>query len=414
MGKEQNSKPSWDNFTVKNTFDDDEEVNTELEEENEEVEENEEEQEEEEAKPGKKDKKEAKVKPTKKDKKAAEEEESESEEEEEEVPVGKKDTKTAKTKTKVEEVVEDEDEQEEEDQPEEGGSEVETAKEFFEEVARITGNDIEVEYGDVDPLTPQGVALRENAIKASAVDGVLEEIETKYPKVFKALQVASAGGDVAELFKVAAGKDYSKVTIGDEDEAAAKQILTEYYKTKGISSEKKLATLIAEDEDSEQGLVAEAKKALKELQDNQAAEENKILAAQKAKNAEDEKKDKILLTAIDEVIQGGKLGNWKFASKQDAAEFKKFLDGKIRKTRDGGYEFGISIEPANLEKTLQYMFFAKNKGDLTKFVQIKAGTQNANKLKLSIAKETATDKTKATGQETGKRKLSLKDFTVTE
>jgi len=243
---------------------------------------------------------------------------------------------------------------------------------------------------------------------------VLEEIETKYPKVFKALQVASAGGDVAELFKVTASKDYSKITIGDEDDAIAKQVLTDYYRAKGIKSEARIAKLIQEDEDDAAGLVTIARGYLKELQDEQSAEENKLLEAQKLKAAEEKKRDSVLLAAIDEVIQGGKLGNWKFASKQDGVDFRKFLDGKIRKLGDGKYEFGLAIEPANMEKVLQYMFFAKNGGDLTKFIQVKARTENAKKLRLGIQKENATNKARSTGAESGKAKLSLRDYSVKE
>jgi outer membrane biosynthesis protein TonB len=410
MSKEATSKPSWDDFKAKNPFDDDEDsLFNEQEEEVEEEEIEEEDEQEEDEVPAKKKEKPGKAKSTKKEKEESEEEESESEEEDETPKVKKKET--PKTKVKAEEEEEETQETEEETEEE---TESDGGKEFFEEVSRITGNEVDVDYGDTDPLSPQGVALRENAIKALAIDSIFEEIETKYPKVFKALQHASAGGDISELFKVTAGKDYSKITIGDEDDATAKQVLTDYYRAKGIKSEARIAKLIQEDEDDATGIVAIARGYLKELQDEQSAAENQVLEAQKARATEEKKRDSVLLAAIDEVIQGGKLGNWKFASKQDATDFRKFLDGKIRKLGDGKYEFGLTIEPANMEKTLQYMFFAKNGGDLTKFIQIKASSDNAKKLRLGIQKEGATNKAKATGVEQGKKKLSLRDYSITE
>lgn len=400
MSKEATPKPSWDDFKVKNPFEDDNEDDLNFDNEEEEPEEETEEEEVEEKPKGK-----PKVKSAKKEKEVTKEEEQEPEEEEETPPVTKKEVKTTKVKT---EVVKDEQEAKEETEEDP----LDDASEFFEEVSRITGNDVEVEYGDTDPLSPQGVALRENAVRASAVDSVLAEIETKYPKVFKALQVAGAGGDVAELFKITAGKDYSKITINDEDEATARQVLSDYYRAKGFKNEAKIAKFIENDEDDVVGLITTARGYLKELQDEQVSEENKLLEAQKVKKAEENKRDSVLIARIDEVIQGGKLGDWKFASKQDSTEFRKFLDGKIRKIGDGKYEFGLAIEPANMEKVLQYMFFVKNGGDLSKFIQIKARTENAKKLSLHMQKEEATNKAKATGVEPGKSKLSLRDYSI--
>lgn len=388
---DEKKKLSWADMTVKDPFDEEQEDEI-LDEDEQEEEEKDEEDEEQEEKPAKKEKK-AKVKPV------AEEEKNEEEQEEEKPVIKDKETKKEKPSGK------EKDKKEEEEPADEAG-------EFFSKVATITGNDLDVDYGETDPLSPEGVALYSNAVRTQALESFLEEIETKYPKVFKALEHANAGGDPAELFKVTASRDYSKVTIEEKDEALARQILTEYYKSKGISNEAKIAKWIENDEDSEQGLVGAANEYLKELQAAQKASEDEIVAKQKVSRQEESKKDGLLLSAIDDVVGSGKLGSFKFASKQEQIDFKKYVTStaKIRKTSDGKYEFATAIDPQNLEKILQYQFFEWKKGELDKFITVKASSQNAAKLRLKVAEETAANKGKSSGGKEKETKPSLKTF----
>src|SRR6188508_1349301 len=127
------------------------------------------------------------------------------EEEEEETPKTKKKDVKAKGKTKPaakQEEAEEEEEEEEElevkvkgkkplaEAEEEEGDEGPDSAKFFEEVEKITGKNVPVDYGDIDPLTPEGVALREKALKEAYVNDFLTEIEESFPEAFQALQHA--------------------------------------------------------------------------------------------------------------------------------------------------------------------------------------------------------------------------------
>ncbi len=213
-------------------------------------------------------------------KKAKEEAEEESEEEEEE----EKPKKGKKAPKKPEPVVAEEEEEttaEASDEEEETEEETtEASSKFFEEVEKLTGMEVDVDYGDVDPLTPQGVAIREKAVREAALNSWIEEIEVKYPAAFRALQHAHNGGDIADLFSTAASRDYSKVEIGDKDTALSTEILKDFYKARGVKSEQKILKMIETDTDSDLGLIGEAKAALKELQEEQAAKENEVFESQ--------------------------------------------------------------------------------------------------------------------------------------
>lgn len=313
-------------------------------------------------------------------------------------PDKSKDKKIPKVEPK-QPIVKDEDKSDEE---------VEDASKFFEEVEKLSGTTVDVEYGEINPLSPQGVVLRDKAIKEQALDSFLEEIESKFPQAFKALQHAYAGGDIAQLFTQTTGRDYTKIELKDGDDALAKDILKEYYKSRGVKSESKISKMIEADEDSENGIVKEAQVALQELKEEQEQSTAKILEQQKQKASEEKKKDQILVAAVDEVLEARKLGNFRIQDRQEAAEFKKFVLTSIRKGKDG-YELATPLATNTLERQLQFAYFAFKQGDLSKIVQQKVTTENARKLSLKLSQEQS--KSKRSTQEEQKNTLTLRDFT---
>lgn len=361
----------------------------------EEVEEDEQEEQEEVEEPKKK-----KVESKSKKKEEASEEESE---EEEEKPVKKKVEKKSKAEPKEE--AEETEEGVEEDSEEE--SEAPDPKSFFEEVDKLTGQPVEVEFGDVDPLTPQGIAIRDKAVREAALDTFLQELEESYPTAYKALQYAYDGGNVADLFKEVATRDYSKVELKEDDDALATEILREYYKTKGIKNEKTINKMIETAQDSEEGIVTEAKGFLKELQEEQAEKTEKALAAQRQAAGEEKKRDQVLGAAINEVLETGTLSNFKINPKE-VNEFRKFVVGSIRRAGEGNYTFTTQVDSRNLEKQLQYLYFQFKKGDISNLVQAKQITKETQKLRLKLQQEQGTKKT-TTKEERGKFG-SMKDF----
>lgn len=371
------------------------------------------EQDEEEEEQEDEDEEEKKPQPKKKIKAKVEDEEEEEEDEEEKPKPEKKKKVAPKPPADEEEEQEEEEEETTKDGEDDNQDDPEEAQKFFEEVEKITGQEIDVDYGDVNPLSPQGVAIREKAIRESALDGFLEDMEVKYPMVFKALTHASNGGNVADLFTTATGRDYSTVQIGEKDEPLAKEILKEYFKSKGIKSDARISRLIQDAEESDEGIITEAKAVLQELKDEQEEKRNKVLEEQKLVKEADQKRDKLLVSAIDEVLETGKLGTFKIPSRQEAADFKKFVIQNVRKTPDGKYELAMGLDSSNMEKVLQAHYFQFKKGDLDKLIQIKASTVGAQKLKLKLESEKAKQKTTGTGQSSGTGgKLSFSDFTV--
>lgn len=292
-----------------------------------------------------------------------------------------------------------EDEEEEEEKPED----------FWKAVENITGLPVDVDFGDVDPISPQGVALREKALAEKAVDEFLNKLEESQPKVYKALEHALAGGDLEDLF-TPGEKDYSKVVLKDDDEEHAKMILADFYTKKGLDP-KRVNRMIANDEESEEGLVENAKGALEQMKTAQDREKNQVMAAQQAQAEKQKAMDAKMLASVDGIIGSGKIASFLIGSKNEAKEFADFVRQGLQRDGKGGYLFITPLDPTNLEKQLQAEYFKYKKGDLTKLISAKATTVNAEKLRLKLEKEKKT--AKSTVVDTKKKQgRSMADFDV--
>lgn len=356
-----------------------------------------EEEEVEEEKPKKVSKKEPPVKKVVSKKTKPAEEKVEEEPEDEDKPI----EELVKSKKKVKPTEEPEEEEEGEEATEE---------DFWGAVEKITGNSVDVDFAGVDPISPQGVALREKAVAERAVDEFLDQLQAKQPKVYKAFEHAMAGGSIEDLF-TPGEKDYSKVAIKEDDEDHAKLVLREYYQKRGITNEGRLQRMIAADEESEEGLVKQAQGALQEMKVSQETEQKEKFEQQKIRKQRQDALDDKMVGDINTTINSLQLANFKIPTRKEAEEFSSFVRERLQRDGSGGYLFITPIEPGNLEKQLQTEYFRFKKGDLEKLITTKAITKNTENLKLRIQKEKETPKT--TIKETsGNQVRSMKDYEV--
>lgn len=337
-------------------------------------------------------------------------EEEEGPDESEEEPKKKKKAENPDPDTTPDPEEEEEDDDKHDDPGPDGdeGEDGVNPREFFEEVERITGFQVELEDTDIDLSTPQGVAAREKVLREQAVDGFLEELKDSHPKVYQAMQYAYSGRDISDLFSTVGNqRDYSKVEIQDGDDELARQVLREYYQSKGVKNESKLKNLILTEEESEEGLVGAAKAVVKELSDQQEADRQTKLEQASREQAEQKRRDRAFVSAIDDIVDSGKVSTFKLAGNREISDFKKFLVGSIQRTTDNGYAFVTPVESRDLEKQLQYEYFRFKNGDLSKLIQVKAESENAKKLKFRMMKD---KKKKGSSAEEEHKIQSLKDF----
>lgn len=364
------------------------------------------------------DKEETKVKAGKEKEEELEEEEEEETEEEEKADKEEaekkaldKKNKEAKNKTPKakkedkEEETEEEKKEDSKDKEEDEEGEEGDGKEFWSDVEKLTGEKVEVDFGDVRPDTPAGAVLYAKAYREKGVEDFEANLEKNFPREYKALQLASEGIDPSTLYKDMSTTDYSKVTLDEKNVADNKKYYIESLKLRG-NSDDDINDLVKLAEEKGK-LVEKGKTGLKELQDHQT-ELNK---SKDEETGREVAKRTQLIDSMVEVVSGivnkGQIGNFTIPEKDRAALTKKVLKD-VRLEKDGKFYSIKELTQKDLDLRLQAEYFEMKKGDLTGLIERKAKTEKVKTLKRRVEES----ESKSKGGSGGKKStLSLQDLT---
>jgi len=312
----------------------------------------------------------------------------EKQEKEEAEKLAEDEEKVAKEEEEAEKIrlaKEQEEELTDEEKEAKAKAEEEKAKEgsFWDDVETITGNKYEVDYGDIEPDTPEGAAIREKVVSETAVEANLSFLEEKFPDGFKALMHVSNGGKLKDL-AVSNEIDYSSLDIKEENIEAQKSFMEDYYMSKGFS-EAKAKRNVEDDEDSEEGLFKNFEVAFKEKKEEQETSKADIFKKQEDIKLSQDKQDKQFGENLSSVINEGKIGNFTIP-KAEAGKFYDHVLSHVKREGDG-YAISIPLDNNNFQEQLQQLFFGFKKGDLSKYVSKAASTESTRRLKKNMSKE---------------------------
>lgn len=268
---------------------------------------------------------------------------------------------------------------------EESDDEEESTETFWTDVEKLTGRTIEAEYGDTDPESPEGAAIREEALVQGAINDHLDYLQKVYPREFRALEHAANGGKMEDLYNPAE-PDYSKMVIPKDDEEFQKNFMRNYYQKKGLSVAK-ANRMVEGDEDSDEGLLEATKEALKEMSAGQEKSRSKVAKDQEVSNKKNRQQDAQMIGAVEQVIQTGKLNKFTVPVKE-REEFHQFALSHMQRNPNGGYMFVQPVNGRQLEQQLQEMYFTYKRGDLSSIIQREVRTEGAKKLKRVSSKST--------------------------
>ena len=298
------------------------------------------------------------------------------EEEAEEEKVETEEEKTIRLAKEQEDELTDEEKKALKKKEEEQGS-------FWGDVEAITGNTVEVDFGDIAPDSPEGAALREETVIKQAVETNLASLEKSYPKSFAALQHEANGGSFEDLLNPET-THYADIVLDKDNSEQLKGVLKNFYLEKGLT-EPKAQRMVEDDEDSDEGLFINAEAALKEQQATETAGKEKILADQEAAKLAEGEQDKAFSQHLSAIISEGAVGNFK-VPKKEAEGFYNHVMSQVQ--RDGqGYRLTIPLTNENFTEQLQQLFFGFKKGDLSKYVVAAAKTETSRSLKRNIKQE---------------------------
>lgn len=299
--------------------------------------------------------------------------------EEEEKKPAKGKTKAVKVEEKPEEEGGDNEEPEGGDEPEEGDPELDDS--FFEEVDALHGEELEVDYEGVDPMSPEGVFKREQAVADRAVNQFEQILKEKAPRQYAFLVHGLTGGTEEEFFEKT--KDILDLPTEEQlevDEGLQRQVIEYNLKAKGNSERHIKAILKAAAEDDE--LEEMAKEALEEESENRArrlAEIEKEVTAQNEKKTADIQE---MTEFVHSIVTSGKLGNIQIPEK-DRKAFATEFNASLR--YDNGRFLSVTeLTQDNIEETFQKEYFKFKKGNLDGLIERRARTENTKRLKRTI------------------------------
>lgn len=313
----------------------------------------------------------------------------------------------AKAKGEEDEEESDEDEQEgdeeDDDESDDKGdgddkgdeeSEEDDNSSFWDEVDKLRGEPLEVDYGDIDPVSPEGAALREQAVEDRAIGSFEAQIKQKSPKAYAYLIHNLNGGSDDEFFKETEGlAELPSETDLEADVDKQKAIIQQDLKDKGNTDRQIKAILRAAEEDDE--LEEMSKEALTSVK----TRNDKKLSDIEAKNAKEAKDRQDAITEVVDYVETvaatGKIGNIQIPK----ADRKKFADAFNAGLRyeNGKFLAVTELSKENFEEVMKKEYFQYKKGDLDGLVERKAKTLNTKRLTKTFKKETP----KSTRHKTG-------------
>lgn len=257
-------------------------------------------------------------------------------------------------------------------------------KTFFEEVDKRTGLTIPVEYPEgVDPLTPEGIAIRELAVRQHAVDGWENKVKTNWPHAYAYFLHHMEGGSDEAFFKPERGMALPERASVEESAEIQTQIVKHDLITKGVDSEvadAHVASLIKKNLLKDNAI---------KIHETRVKERDEELKSIESRQADENKKVDAVIATMSKKIDAVTADLGFVIPEVDKTKVKEYIENNLTYSRqEGKFYVNQEINPDDMKAVMDALVFQFYKGDLTKLVQRKVLTKATQRLK------TQADKTK--------------------
>ena len=256
----------------------------------------------------------------------------------------------------------------------------------FEEAKEVTGIDLAVDYGDDDPISPQGISKYLTAYKEQLQTDLDAILKTNAPRAYRAMQIESNGGNPADFFMQGedSATDYNSVVLSKSDPEGTKNVIRQGLFEKGLSAEE--AEDLIEVYEDKGTLDKAAASHLAFLQDSQGKREEEVENTAKEKKQEETNHVRSFIDVVDTELDTGTIGSFNLP-KEDRQNFKEFVTNNVT-FEDGRFYVAKEIQRDNLSAQLGAMFFDYKNGDLSELVKTQAKKDKVRQLKLNARKST--------------------------
>lgn len=271
----------------------------------------------------------------------------------------------------------------------EGGEEEEedddiSPEDFFKEVEAKTNYAVQVDYQGVDPLSPEGVALREVAIVQQAELSYDEHIRRTMPRAYAYMLHVKNGGSDEEFFAVKTTPLADKETFSNDLDAQRSFVVSDLI-SKGVPDE--IAKLTADKYIKDNTLTTKAL----ELYEVKKQEEDKLLQDQIKKDAQRKTQFQQEVQSLTASIQKGIENEIKLVVPADKK--KEFYNFVIENLEHDGENFYLAqkLDPTKLDAgMLEALYLQFVKGDVSALIKREGKKQTLQRLGQRVKTDKAT------------------------
>ena len=243
-------------------------------------------------------------------------------------------------------------------------------------------SDDDIEDGDYDD-TPEGIAELTTDIASQIADDRIDEVMEAFPLVKQHLDYVLAGGDSQRFMEANdPTKDYSLLEIDESDTRTQKQLLSNYFATKGHDKEF-IEEMVNDFEDTGK-LYTKAEAAKTALSNLQTAQRSQMVEEQRHQQVAQEEKLTEFWNGVADTIEESKEFAGISVPDRDKNKFFDYLSTPV--TREGQTQRDIDHQDADMDIKLAIDYLMYKGFDLGGLVETKAKTQNARSLKDRISR----------------------------
>ena len=248
------------------------------------------------------------------------------------------------------------------------------------EIMDKLGYDVEnANYED----TPEGIAELTSDIASQIADDRIDEVMEAFPLVKEHLDYVLAGGDSQKFMEANdPNKDYNLLEIDENDIGIQKQLLSNYFATKGHDKEF-IEEMVNDFEDTGK-LYSKAEAAKTALSNLQEAQRSQMVEEQRQQQAVQEEKLTEFWNGVADTIEESAEFAGISVPDRDKNKFFDYLSTPV--TQEGQTQRDIDHQDADMDIKLAIDYLMYKGFDLGGLVETKAKTQNARSLKDRISR----------------------------
>lgn len=272
---------------------------------------------------------------------------------------------------------------------------------FWEDVDRLRGESIPVDFGTVDPESPEGALIRERAVEKRALDRFEDHMKKSDPRSYAYFLHRQAGKPDAEFFATKRVELPDYTTFSNNIDLQMR-VYQEDLMSKGVSE--KQARLLVDTAVKDNEIFQLADTAYKQKQESDVRAAAALQLEIETSNKAYEQTLNGVNTLLDNTIRDDKGLNF-VIQEAKKEEFLNHVRGLMRyDEEEKKFYVAQEINQKDLNRLMESLYYKFMNGDLSGLVRRQAATERTRQLRRNVTKTEQTVDKSSTG---GSGKVTL-------